>query len=257
MSSLRPLAIIPARLASSRLPRKALLDLAGEPMVVRVLRRIESSPSLCGALVVTDSDEIHEAVSNRAGRVILSRAPCASGTERVARCAQSQALSELIKRDRIEWDGEWLINVQGDEPLLPLSSLESLTASLSEWKARGIHIVTLAHKLPHEREAREAQLNDPSAVKVCVRSDMRALIFSRAAVGREVALRHIGVYALHISVIETLLSERSALSIAEDLEQLTWLERGEEIGVVLSEPHPKGVDTPDDLERTRRALSYT
>ena len=113
-----------------------------------------------------------------------------------------------------------------------------------------MHIVTLASTLQGERD-----LMNPSCVKLCVREDMRALFFSRAEIGAGQALRHVGVYAFHMDAIEVILQGRTSLSLAEDLEQLSWLERGLEIGVERVSSHPKGVDTWEDLERVRRAIS--
>ena len=244
-----PLIGIPARLNSTRLPGKALLEINGTPLICHVVQRAQALSLPTPPVVFTDSVEIQEAVTQRGGVVSLDDTSCESGTERVAR----GAIRCLKQPDaRLEgWDQAWVVNVQGDEPLLPLSSLTQLVSVLGRWEQKGVHVVTLGC---HLQEEERAQVN-PHLVKLCVREDMRALYFSRAEIGAGRALRHIGVYAFHVSVINVLLKDRTALSIAEDLEQLSWMERGLEIGVELVDAHPKGVDTLEDLQRVRRVLA--
>lgn len=250
----QPLIGIPARLDSARLPRKALLEINGQAMITQVYQRVNQLSSATHPIVFTDSQEISDVITQGGGRALLNKAPCSSGTARVARGALRLAQDPKLKELTQGWDQSWVINVQGDEPLIPLESLNQLIGSLEAWRARGVQVVTLACQ---DTASGSARLRDdqPEYVKLCVRSDQRALFFSRANIGAGRALRHIGVYAFHLSVAELLLMERTALSLAEDLEQLSWLERGLEIGVEQVSAHPKGVDTPDDLARVRSIFS--
>lgn len=249
-----PLIGIPARLESTRLPRKALLKLGGKPLIACVHHRIKEATREAflktPIMVFTDSEEISHVIKEEQGEVFLSTQPCSSGTERIA-----QGVKRLLQRSQAssflqEWDQEWIINVQGDEPLLPTDSLIQLISSLTVWKKKGVQIVTLGSQ-PSKMDME----NDPNLVKLCVRQDQRALFFSRENIGRGNHLRHIGVYAFHVSLLDLLLEPPTGLAKSEDLEQLSWMERGEEIGVELVQPHPKGIDTLEDFEKVSLLFS--
>ena len=248
-----PWVLIPARLDSRRLPRKPLLDLGGQPMIARVVEAVSSVVSHERIVVVSDAHEILDAsrlAQPAPGKTILIPEACHSGSDRVRRAylQNLQCTSHAQTRD------EWIINVQGDEPLLPASSLSQLISSLPIFERQGIKIVTLAAPLP---EFPQDILNDSAAVKACLtlaQSDQphlrEALYFSRKPIGGHL---HIGVYAFHSSTLPLLARPRTPLSLQEDLEQLTWMECGARVGVVcLNHIHPPGVDTPGDLERTRQ-----
>jgi 3-deoxy-manno-octulosonate cytidylyltransferase (CMP-KDO synthetase) len=217
-----------------------------------------SQPSLAahiaGVSVLTDAEEIKEAISKIKGHALLIKEPCASGTERVVR-ALSHPYVERLRAEHPKWTGEWVINVQGDEPHLPYDALLSLIHSLPSWNARGVSLVTLATPLsclsPREREA---ALTRSSVVKVVVNARKLALFFSRHPIGEEEAWVHVGVYAYHASALSLIAAPPSPLSLAERLEQLSWLEAGAQVGVVQASSVPPGIDTPEELEeaRTRR-----
>ena len=245
-----PLVVVPARLAATRLPRKPLALIGGEPMVWRVMERASlAAPSVAGVVAAVGDEEILSAVRSRGGAAWLVEGACASGTERVARLVERER--EGLRERFPRWDARWVINAQGDEPLLPPSSLVALCDALSACDERGERFATLACQMS------PGALALRSRVKVCVNARGEALYFSREPIGGDQALQHIGVYAVRVDAL-SLVYGRSALSLAEDLEQLSWLEAGERVRVVRVEAHPAPVDTPEDLERARaewRALS--
>jgi 3-deoxy-manno-octulosonate cytidylyltransferase (CMP-KDO synthetase) len=218
-------------------------------MVWRVVERARlAEPRVAGVAVAAGDEEVRAAVVSRGGAAWLVGEACASGTERVARLIEREG--EALRARFPRWDGRWVLNVQGDEPLLPPGSIAALCESLSECEARGERFATLACELsPLERAVR-------SRVKVCVNARGEALYFSREPIGGAQALLHIGVYALRVDAL-SLVYGRSALSLAEDLEQLSWLEAGERVRVVRVAAHPAAVDTPEDLERARSAWGET
>jgi len=223
-------AIIPARWGSTRLPGKALADLAGEPLVVHAWRSARACARFDRVCVATDSDAIEAAVRAAGGDVVRVDAPCPSGTARVAHAAA------LL-------DARFVVNLQGDMPRVPPAALDAVVERLSQ----GAHIATLAAPLAPTRRA------DPSVVKVVTDHAGRALYFSRAAVPGD---HHVGVYGFRADVLRRLAAlPRVALAAAEDLEQLDWLHAGLEVHVVPIDAAPLAIDTPFDLERARDALS--
>ena len=254
-----PWVIIPARLNSRRLPRKPLLDLGGRPMIARVVEAVSTAVHHERIVVVSDAHEVLDASRHAhpaPGKTILIPEVCHSGSDRVrhAYLQKLQCTSHTPAQD------EWIINVQGDEPLLPATSLSQLISSLPIFERQGVKIVTLAAPLP---ECPQNILKDSAAVKACLslaQSDQphlrEALYFSRKPIGNHL---HLGVYAFHSSALPLIAKPRTPLSLQEDLEQLTWMEYGARVGVVcLDAIHPPGVDTPGDLERTRQLyLSQT
>ena len=254
-----PLVFIPARLHSTRLKNKALVDLHGAPMIARVVENLSRLMPANKLVVTSDSEDVLTAAQSLSPQPIhqcLITDPCHSGSQRVLRA---------FERYPTQPESPWIINVQGDEPLLPLSSLEALIEALIHFERKGIYIATLASPLPLEPSDRQATLDQQSLVKVCLGdfkgelgvsphhpqtlSWRRALYFTRCPTGTH---QHLGVYAFHQSILPLIDQERGLLAKLEDLEQITWLERGADIGVVcLIEPHPPGVDTPQDLERAR------
>ncbi len=255
-------ALIPARLASTRLPDKPLADLGGKPMVVRVAERAARAGALRVA-VATDSPRIAEAVRAFGFEAVMTRDDHPSGTDRLAEAARLLGLPE----DRI------VVNVQGDEPLIPPALVRAVAARLAQ--APDCAIATAAHPIDDV----DAYL-DPNVVKVVCDREQRALYFSRAPVpferdalagfpgrlpqrlpfglsGSGLPLRHIGLYAYRAAFLDAFPGlARSPLETLESLEQLRALWHGYRIAVLLT-PHapPGGVDTPEDLERVRAALS--
>lgn len=264
-----PWVFVPARLGSTRLPEKALIDLNGQAMIARVCNHLGELIPFERLVVTSDSPKVLEAVQSHTHpsyrpRCILTDSNCDSGSQRVLQAFKS--IEALV-------DSDWLINVQGDEPLLPLESLEALFESLVHFWRAGIGIVTLAAPLPEstqeQPELYQQALNTSSTVKVClaeyrhhlavqshdseVLSWSKALYFTRQPTGTH---QHIGVYAFHRSQLHLLKLPRGRLAQQENLEQLTWLENGAEIGVVcLKQTHPPGVDTYDDLVKVRTILN--
>ena len=273
-----PWIFIPARLASTRLPQKALIDLHGYPMIYRVVQNLNHLIDLNQVVVVSDDQRV--LVASQYGnvdsdtallngednydsrvRTLLISDVCHSGSERVFKAFQHY---QKIQPGLIQ--SEWIINVQGDEPLLPLESLVALIEALPYFQQIGIYIATLACPLPTDEKQKRETLKTTSTVKVacatlegkmsfsphhphCI-SWQKALYFTRQATGTK---QHIGVYAFHRDHLNILATSRSELSTLENLEQLAWLEMGYEIGVVtVKEPHPPGVDTLADLELTRK-----
>lgn len=248
--------VIPARYGSSRLPGKPLLDIGGSPMVVRVWQRAcESGASR--VVVATDDERIQAAMEAAGGEVVLTRADHPSGTDRLAEVAQRLALG----------DDTIVVNVQGDEPLLPATLIDQVAMRLAEDTEASI--ATLAEPI----DSVDALFN-PNVVKVVRDSRGRALYFSRAplpwnreawdgvsvpssSLQTDTWLRHIGLYAYRAGFLAEYVGwSPSPLERLEQLEQLRALHHGHHIQVALcAEQHPAGVDTLEDLERIRRLFS--
>lgn len=230
-SSHRIVAAIPARLGSTRLPRKALLPLGGVPLAARVWRAVTEAGVADAVYVVTDTDEIEAAVRAYGGQVLRMDAPCRSGTERVVR-----AVGALPERPA------FVLNVQGDEPFVSAAELRPLVAAL----AAGAEIVTGAAPLP------AGALERRDKVKVVCDARGDALYFSRAAIPGAL---HVGLYGFRAAVLPRLLElPRSPLAAAEDLEQLDWLHAGLRVRVVDVPAAPLSIDTPSDLDAARALL---
>ncbi|MCE8015675.1 3-deoxy-manno-octulosonate cytidylyltransferase [Halomonas sp. MCCC 1A17488] len=246
-------AVIPARFGSSRLPGKPLLDLAGEPMVAHVWHRAcESAASR--VVVATDDARIRDAMLPLGAEVVMTRADHPSGTDRLAEVAEHLGLA----------DDAVLVNVQGDEPLIPPRLIDQVARRLHD--DPGASIATLAEPI-----ADVETLFNPNVVKVVRALSGRALYFSRAPIpwdreafaarpeclGTDAWLRHIGLYAYRAAFLAEYRDwSPSALERLEQLEQLRALHHGHAIQVALAaEPNPAGVDTLEDLERVRALLS--
>lgn len=242
---------IPARYASTRLPGKPLQRIAGEPMIVHVLRRALEAGA-AQVLVATDDARIAEAVSGHHATVCMTAPDLASGTDRLAAAAQSQG-----------WAGDRIVvNLQGDEPLAPPAAISAVARLLA---TSGAPIATLAQPVVDSEE-----LFNPHCVKVVRAQNGDALYFSRApipwdrdrfAVDRLGLagghwLRHIGLYAYRADALRRFAALPPArLEQLECLEQLRALEAGWRIAVGLSpEPFPAGVDTAQDLARVDAVL---
>jgi len=243
---------IPARMASTRLPGKPLLPLAGRPMIEHVLERaLEAGAN--EVVVATDDARIAEAVAGRGARVCMTDPALASGTDRLAACARELGWSD----ERI------VVNLQGDEPLAPPGAIAAVARLMAQDDAE---IATLAQPIEDAQ-----QLFDPNCVKVVRDSRGRALYFSRAplpwardAFARDRLqlpgahwLRHIGLYAYRaVSLKRFAEMPAGVLEQIEALEQLRALEAGWRIAVGLSPtPFPAGVDTAEDLARVEARLS--
>lgn len=245
--------VIPARHASSRLPGKPLLDILGKPMILRVLDRAREAGAE-EVWVATDHQGIAQVVEAAGGQVILTGAEHPSGTDRLAEVAT-----------RLGWsDDTVVVNVQGDEPLIPPGLIGDAAAALAEDSEAAI--ATACHPLVSAEE-----FFNPNVVKLVLDARGRALYFSRApipwardafAADRSVlpaglpAYRHIGLYAYRAGFLKRYSSlAASPLEQWEALEQLRAMAHGFPIRVmVLDHAPPAGVDTAEDLERVRRAF---
>jgi 3-deoxy-manno-octulosonate cytidylyltransferase (CMP-KDO synthetase) len=241
--------IIPARLASTRLPNKPLADLGGKPMVVRVAERAAHSGA-ARIIVATDHADIQAACAAHGIEVCMTRADHPSGTDRIAEVARALNLAP----DAV------VVNLQGDEPLIEPALLAAAASRISPT----VPMATCAHPLTDAADA-----FNPNVVKVVLDKAGRALYFSRAAIpwhrdafaqskdalpSGYVPLRHIGLYAYSNAFLQTYPSLAPApLEAIEALEQLRVLWHGYPIAVHVTESAPAaGVDTPEDLARVRQ-----
>ncbi len=226
-------AIIPARAGSARLPLKPLADLAGRPLIARVYQRVAALTDLFDAVYVTTDDPRIEAASRAAGAPVLRvDAPCASGTERVARAAAALPAPPAV-----------VVNVQGDEPFVAAEPLRALVAAVRG----GAAIATAAAPCPPAARA------DRHAVKVVCDGQGRALYFSRAPIPGDL---HLGLYAFSAAALAAVAAlPRGPLAVAEDLEQLAWLEAGWPIQVCPAAAPTLSIDTPADLALAHRLLA--
>jgi 3-deoxy-manno-octulosonate cytidylyltransferase (CMP-KDO synthetase) len=237
------LILIPARLHSLRLPGKPLADIAGQPMIVQVLRRAEEA-KIGPVVVATDDESIATAVEKAGGRALMTQADHPSGSDRIF---EALGLADPDGRARI------VVNVQGD---LPTLNPADLAASLGPLQDPAVDIATLAAEIkkPEER-------TNPNVVKVVGSplspTRLRALYFTRATApsGEGPLYHHIGLYAYRRSALERFVSlPPSPLEQRERLEQLRALEAGMRIDVTVVDSVPLGVDTPEDLETARKLL---
>lgn len=244
------IAVIPARAASTRLPDKPLIDIAGQPMVVRTAAQAARSLAT-RVIVATDDARIQAAVLDHGYEAMLTRADHATGTDRLAELADRLGLAP----DSI------VVNVQGDEPLIDPEQINEVASLLA--RAPDAAIATCATPI---RDA--AVLFNPNAVKVVCTHNERALYFSRAPIpwARDAladgsrmlapglpALHHIGLYAYRVEFLKRYPALKPGpLESFESLEQLRALENGYTIAVHVTATHPAaGVDTLEDLERVR------
>ncbi|MGQ7260173.1 3-deoxy-manno-octulosonate cytidylyltransferase [Vreelandella sp. V005] len=245
--------VVPARYGSTRLPGKPLLEIAGEPMVAHVWRRACLSHA-SRVVVATDDSRIREAMLPYGAEVIMTRADHPSGTDRLAEVADILALT----------DDALLVNVQGDEPLIPPALIDQVALRLADDPEASI--ATLAEPINDVDT-----LFNPNVVKVVRTLQGRALYFSRAPIpwdrehfkqaptllATDAWLRHIGLYAYRAGFLAAYQDwPASSLEQLEQLEQLRALQNGHVIQVALAcEINPAGVDTAEDLERVRALLT--
>ncbi|WP_018974359.1 3-deoxy-manno-octulosonate cytidylyltransferase [Rudaea cellulosilytica] len=243
---------IPARYASTRLPGKPLLPLAGEPMIRHVVRRAQAAGA-AQVVVATDDARIVAALDGSGATVAMTRADHTSGSDRLAECVEA-----------LGWpDDAIVVNLQGDEPLAPASGIREVAAALAQGDAP---MATLATPVASIEE-----FLNPNCVKVVCTGDGHALYFSRAAVpwprdafakSRDALpqqvplLRHIGIYAYRAGFLRTFARlAPTPLERAESLEQLRALEHGYRIAVrIAPEIFPPGVDTAEDLAHAEKLL---
>ncbi len=240
--------IIPARYASTRFPGKPLAILGGKTVIQRVYE--QASSVLEEAYVATDDERILQAVEQFGGRAVMTRADHKSGTDRIEEAAE-----------KIGTDADVIINVQGDEPFIQPSQIETLMRLFDNPTTQ---IGTLGKRF----DSIEATLN-PNSPKIVTDLQGFALYFSRSIIpfvrGKEQTewlksypfLKHLGLYAYRREVLhEVTQLPQSPLELAESLEQLRWLENGYRIRVGLTDVETVGIDTPEDLERAEEFLNH-
>ena len=239
--------IIPARFASTRFPGKPLAMLGGKTVIQRVYE--QATAMLDEAYVATDDERIYQAVEQFGGRAIMTRTDHKSGTDRIEEAAE-----------KIGTQADVIINIQGDEPFIQQSQIETLMHLFDDPTTQ---IGTLGKRF----ETIEAVQN-PNSPKIVTDKRGFALYFSRSIIpyirGKEQGewlqhfpfLKHLGLYAYRREVLrEITLLPQSPLEIAESLEQLRWLENGYRIRVGLTDVETVGIDTPEDLQRAEAFLA--
>jgi len=235
-SFMKVIAIIPARYASTRFPGKMLADIKGKPLIQRVWEGVSSSKLITRVIIATDHEKIFNAAQNFGAEVVMTDPGLPSGTDRAA----------AVTRDL---QADWVVNVQGDEPLMRGEILDDFISQL----APGFEMATLARKLPASSEA----IHDPNVVKVVSGLDGRALYFSRSTIpykrdAKDEAeyWQHLGIYAYRAATLQRLVALTvSPLERIEKLEQLRALQNGIAIQVLPTSLEAIGVDTPEDLQR--------
>ena len=244
--------VIPARYASERLPGKVLLNLAGKPMLQHVWRRaIESSAR--SVVIATDDERIVKVAGSFGAEVLMTRPDHQSGSDRIAECA-----------DQLGWPDDLLVvNLQGDEPLMPPACLDQVAALLDQ--QTDCDVASLYWPVTQADE-----VHNPNVVKVVTNTEDRALYFSRAPipyarahVDIDAAIRggvgwkrHLGLYAYRLAALRRYTAcEPTPLESAERLEQLRVMEQGGQIAMARAcEFIPAGIDTPADLERVQKLI---
>jgi 3-deoxy-manno-octulosonate cytidylyltransferase (CMP-KDO synthetase) len=247
--------LIPARLASTRLPNKPLADIAGIPMVVRVAQRVaQGLPSSVRIVVAADDASIVQACAAFGVQALLTRVDHASGSDRLAEACDLLGLA----------DDEIVVNVQGDEPLIDPDLVQAVADLLGRHSSASMG--TAAHAIESVQD-----FKNPNVVKVVLNAAGLALYFSRAPIAwwrdgfaegihslaHPAPLRHIGIYSYRAGFLRSFPTLAQApMEVTEALEQLRALWHGYQIAVHTSQTAPgAGVDTPEDLERVRKIFA--
>jgi len=236
---MKAIAVIPARLESTRLPRKMLREIAGKPLAGWVYEAVCRSPLLSDVILATDSDEILEVCRRHGWKAQMTSSAHRSGTERVHEVSNSIAADVYV-------------NVQGDEPMV---RLEQIAALLGVMEDPAVQVGTVKTSCPGE------EIHNPNAVKVVTAHDGRALYFSRSTIpfDRDKTgpqyFKHLGIYAYRKAALDQFVSlPECALEKSERLEQLRFLENGIPIYIAETGYDSIGVDTEDDLRRVAELL---
>lgn len=237
---------IPARLQSTRLPQKMLADICGKPLLWHVVHQVLRMKNCHELFVLTDDKRILEAAESWGIKALLTSPDCRSGTERIA--------SVLDK-----FSGDWIFNVQGDEPFIDPVLLDEMVEIATQTDA---DIITPIFKIQNDSE-----LFNPNVVKVVLGQKQRALYFSRSpipfvrGVSNDQWLKkntfwgHIGVYGYHHSTLKNFHNwPETSLEVAESLEQLRWLAAGCKLSTHVTTYQAMAVDTPEDLEKVRKRM---
>ena len=227
--------VIPARWASSRFPGKPLAMIAGVSLIQRVYERAGRSTRASAVYVATDDDRIANHVASFGGRFVRPEGEFQSGTDRIA-----------ASFDLLDDDYDQVINVQGDEPLIDIESIDAVIEVLQE---TGVDMATLASRIEHDDERQSRDV-----VKVVIALSGDALYFSRSPLAG--AHRHVGMYGYQASALKALAAlAPSPLELAESLEQLRALQNGFKIRVVQTTRAHLGVDRPEDVARVEHELA--
>jgi len=237
--SMKAIAVIPARLASTRLTRKMLRDIAGKPLIGVVYEAVRSSPLLADVIIATDSEEIMRVCNGHGWKAQMTSPVHRSGTERVHEVSNQEAADVYL-------------NVQGDEPMVCSKQLATLLEVMQNPAAQVGTLMT---------PAAEIDLANPNAVKVVTDLNRRALYFSRATIPFDrdgthpKCFKHLGLYAYRKASLDRFVRlPESSLERSERLEQLRFLENGISIYVGETEHDSVGVDTEEDLQRVVEIL---
>ncbi|MCC7259916.1 MAG: 3-deoxy-manno-octulosonate cytidylyltransferase [Alphaproteobacteria bacterium] len=239
MTLLHPIILIPARMASTRLPGKPLADIGGLPMIAQVMKRAQEA-ALGSVVIAAAEKEIADAVEKAGGKAVLTDPDHPSGSDRIWEALQ-----------KIDPNGVYdvVVNVQGDLPTLDPALIKAAVAVLENPQ---VDIATLACEIKDPQER-----TNPNVVKAVLGQDSRALYFTRATApyGDGPLYHHIGLYAYRRTALERfVMLPPGMLEKREKLEQLRALENGMRIDVAVVDTVPLGVDTPEDLEKARAAL---
>lgn len=242
MSDTTVIAVIPARYGSTRFPGKPLALIAGKPMIQRVYECAREAQAIDEVIVATDDERIADVVAGFGGQAVMTSCEHQTGTDRIAEAIRNMP-------------GEIILNVQGDEPLLPIEVLDGLVQAMQN-SAADMGTVAVPFGLT------ERDPGDPNAVKVVIDAQGYALYFSRALIpfGREGScvvepLLHWGLYAYRRGFLDRFVGwPRGRLEACEMLEQLRALENGARIMVVTTEHQSAGVDVPEDVARVEALL---
>lgn len=242
--TMKIIAVIPARYASTRFPAKLMQDLGGKTVITRTYQAALNTGLFDDVFVVTDSDIIFEEIVSNGGKAIMSIKEHESGSDRIA-----EAIENL--------DVDIVVNVQGDEPFI---NKEPLYDVLEVFKSDTAHEIDLASLMMHITNLED--IENPNNVKVIVDQKNFALYFSRSVIpyprDKEAGVRyfrHIGIYAFRKhALLDFYRLPMKSLEASEKLEQLRYLEYGKKIKMVETSHAGIGIDTPEDLEKARRML---
>ncbi|MGB9700699.1 MAG: 3-deoxy-manno-octulosonate cytidylyltransferase [Thermodesulfobacteriota bacterium] len=240
--------IIPARLGSTRLPSKILADIAGKPMIQWVYERAKASPFLDRLIVATDHEDILNRVQSFGGEVVMTSPAHPSGTDRICEAAQKLGVR----------DEDIVVNIQGDQPLFEPGMIAEVVSPLQE--DRNIQMSALVYPIQNQ-----ADLLNPSVVKVVFDKSWQALYFSRSpmpyVISEQIKARyykHIGPYAYRMAfLVKFIKLERGYLEQLESLEQLRALEHGYKIKLAETKFDSWEIDTWEDLEKVRAMVEKT
>lgn len=241
---LRTLGVIPARYGAQRFPGKPLAIIAGKPLIQRVYEQVATAMQIDKVIVATEDERIVKAVKLFGGEAMMTSPSCATGTDRVAEVARQH-------------ESEFVVNIQGDEPLMRPEMIDQLVAGLRN--DAGCVMATLARRIDTGRD-----LQNPNVVKVVFGRNGNALYFSRspipfvrdpAVAGAVARYKHLGIYAYRQGfLLKFVQMPQSELEKAEKLEQLRTLENGYAIKVLITPHDSVGVDTPEDVQRVEDIL---